>query len=170
MTTTVEVPETLPELARVVVPHLQEAFPGADLVEYQVFNLAEEAGEVVGAYRRWKGMARRNSSWVDVCDELADVIITAYVTAEVLGVDLHEHRPAVRRAEGVMVLDLFRRTGMLVAEYEVYAMGEGGLYSVGDWLGHIAGTAQEVAFMLDIDLEVAWQDKAERILTRGWKD
>lgn len=54
----------------------------------QVFALAEEVGEFVGAYRRVVGMARRTGSWEDVESELADVIITAYVTAAQLNIDI----------------------------------------------------------------------------------
>lgn len=54
----------------------------------QALNLAEEVGEFVGAYRRWKGLARRSGPVEDVHAELADVVITAYVTAEELGFDL----------------------------------------------------------------------------------
>ena len=50
--------------------------------------LAEEAGEFTAAYRRWAGLARRTGTWHDVEAELADVVITAYVTAHVLGIDL----------------------------------------------------------------------------------
>jgi len=53
-----------------------------------VLALAEEAGEFVGAYRRWAGMARRSGPWSEVQAELADVVITAYLTAHVLGIDL----------------------------------------------------------------------------------
>lgn len=67
---------------------LAEHFPESDLAIQQVLCLAEEAGEFVGAYRRSAGMARRTGSFDDVRAELADVVITAYVTAEVLGFDL----------------------------------------------------------------------------------
>ena len=54
----------------------------------QVLCLAEEVGELVGAYRRATGRARRSGSWRDVEDELADVVITALVTAHTMGWDL----------------------------------------------------------------------------------
>jgi NTP pyrophosphatase (non-canonical NTP hydrolase) len=60
----------------------------------QVLCLAEETGELVGAYRRWSGQARRSGSFEDVETELADVVITAYVLAEELGMDLDA---AIRR-------------------------------------------------------------------------
>lgn len=61
-----------------------------NLRDQQALALAEEAGEFVGAYRRWAGMARRTGSFDDVCAELADVVITAFVTADVLGINLAE--------------------------------------------------------------------------------
>lgn len=54
----------------------------------QVLALAEETGEFVGAYRRFAGLARRSGTAEEMHAELADVVITAYVTAEELGFDL----------------------------------------------------------------------------------
>lgn len=56
----------------------------------QVLALAEEVGEFVAAFRRWAGMARRISSFTEVSDELSDVVITSFVTAAVLNIDLVE--------------------------------------------------------------------------------
>lgn len=79
---------TVAGFAQEAAKHLAENFPENDLLIQQVLCLAEEAGEFVGAYRRWAGMARRTGSFADVCAELADVVITAYVTANVLDIDL----------------------------------------------------------------------------------
>ncbi len=65
-----------------------EHFDPATLPVQQVLAVAEEAGEFTAAYRRWAGLARRTGPWHDVEAELADVVITAYVTAAVLGIDL----------------------------------------------------------------------------------
>ncbi|WP_432992718.1 MazG nucleotide pyrophosphohydrolase domain-containing protein [Dactylosporangium sp. CA-233914] len=54
----------------------------------QTLALAEEAGEFVGAVRRHYGLARRSGSFADVEAELADVVITAFVTAHTMGIDL----------------------------------------------------------------------------------
>ena len=54
----------------------------------QALALAEEVGEFVGAVRRFHGMARRTGSFDDVRHELADVVITAFVTAHEMGFDL----------------------------------------------------------------------------------
>lgn len=81
-------PGTLAGLAGTVAGHLNAHFDPATLPVQQVLALAEEAGEFTAAYRRWAGMARRRGTWDDVRAELADVVITAYVTARVLGIDL----------------------------------------------------------------------------------
>jgi NTP pyrophosphatase (non-canonical NTP hydrolase) len=81
-------PPTLAALADVITAHLRERFPASTEQHQQVLGLAEETGEFVGAYRRWAGMARRTGTWDDVTAERADVVITAYVTAHVLGIDL----------------------------------------------------------------------------------
>lgn len=79
----------LQAMARDISAKLEAAgFPKEEAAARQVFNLAEEVGEFVGAYRRWKGMARRKGSFDEVAKELADVVITAFVTAEELGITL----------------------------------------------------------------------------------
>lgn len=80
----------LAEFAETVTGHLAANFAPATLPVQQVLALAEEAGEFTAAYRRWAGMARRPGTWADVRAELADVVITAYVTARVLGIDLDD--------------------------------------------------------------------------------
>ena len=66
----------------------RNGFDPASAVNRQVLGLAEEAGEFVGAYRRWSGQARRTGTAAEMNAELADVIITAFVTAHELGVDI----------------------------------------------------------------------------------
>jgi len=78
----------LPAIAARLADRLREHFNPATLPVQQVLALAEEAGEFTAAYRRWAGLARRSGPWHDVEAELADVVITAYVTAHVLGIDL----------------------------------------------------------------------------------
>jgi len=78
----------LPALAANLADRLREHFDPATLPVQQVLAVAEEAGEFTAAYRRWAGPARRSGPWHDVEAELADVVITAYVTAAVLGIDL----------------------------------------------------------------------------------
>jgi NTP pyrophosphatase (non-canonical NTP hydrolase) len=80
--------EPLPQTAARLADRLREHFDPATLPVQQVLALAEEAGEFTAAYRRWAGLARRTGPWHDVEAELADVVITAYVTAHVLGIDL----------------------------------------------------------------------------------
>jgi len=82
------VPPSLAALAEVIAANLRRHFPAATQQHQQVLGLAEETGEFVGAYRRWAGLARRPGTWDEVTGELADVVITAYVTACVLGIDL----------------------------------------------------------------------------------
>lgn len=96
---------SLAGLAATVTGHLCEHFGLATLPVQQVLALAEEAGEFTAAYRRWAGMARRPGGWDDVCTELADVVITAYVTACVLGIDLDAAWRAKAKAEVVLARD-----------------------------------------------------------------
>ena len=79
---------SLPAVAGRIAARLGEYFTPGALPVQQVLAVAEEAGEFTAAYRRWAGMARRTGTWDEVTAELADVVITAYVTAAVLGIDL----------------------------------------------------------------------------------
>ena len=79
----------LPAHAARIAYHLRSnGFDPGQAVTRQVLGLAEEVGEFVGAYRRWSGQARRAGTAQQVHEELADVIITAFVTAHELGVDI----------------------------------------------------------------------------------
>lgn len=79
----------MPGAAKKIVEALrQNGFEEAEGCNRQVLNLAEEVGEFVGAYRRWSGQARRSGTAEEMYAELADVVITAFVTAEEFGVDL----------------------------------------------------------------------------------
>lgn len=78
----------LEQAATKLLNELENAGFVSDVEPNQIYNLAEEVGEFVGAYRRWKGLARRSGSFDDVRHELADVVITAYVMAAVLDIDL----------------------------------------------------------------------------------
>ena len=59
-------------------------------LDVQVMCVAEEAGELVGAYRRWAGKARRPGTLGEVRAEIADVLIVTAVLAERLGVNIDE--------------------------------------------------------------------------------
>jgi NTP pyrophosphatase (non-canonical NTP hydrolase) len=72
-----DVAERLTDAGFTETPHLRQALA-----------LAEEAGEFVGAVRRHYGLARRTGPFADVEAELADVVITAFVTAHTMGIDL----------------------------------------------------------------------------------
>jgi NTP pyrophosphatase (non-canonical NTP hydrolase) len=80
----------LPQCAAVIADCLRRnGFDSNQAVNRQVLGLAEETGEFVGAYRRWAGQARRSGTAEEMYEELADVIITAFVTAHELGVDIN---------------------------------------------------------------------------------
>lgn len=72
----------LEDMAAQIVWYLREnGFTQENQPDRQALALAEEVGEFVGAYRRWRGMARRADTVEHVVEELADVVITAFVTA-----------------------------------------------------------------------------------------
>lgn len=51
-------------------------------------GVAEEAGEAIGAYNRYTGRSRRTGTKEELAEELADVVITAYMAAAVTDIDL----------------------------------------------------------------------------------
>lgn len=80
---------TLAQHAANIAAHLRaHGFSSTKAAERQVFTLAEEVGEFVGAYRRWSGQARRTGTALEMYAELADVVITSYVAAHELSFDL----------------------------------------------------------------------------------
>jgi NTP pyrophosphatase (non-canonical NTP hydrolase) len=61
----------------------------ANQLDVQALCVAEEAGELVGAYRRWAGKARRTGALADLEDEVADVLIVTAVFAGRAGIDIN---------------------------------------------------------------------------------
>src|SRR6266487_1043162 len=95
------------EHARLINEHIDDNFPVENREARQVICLAEEGGEFleaaidinthigrfIGAWRRYSGNARRTGTKEDALKELADVIVVAYVTADILtagGPNIHE--------------------------------------------------------------------------------
>lgn len=74
---------SLGRIIRALQDHLKEsARQGADeqtALDSQFIGIGEEAGEALGAYRRWRGFARRAGTSAEVYDELADVLIVTMV-------------------------------------------------------------------------------------------
>lgn len=163
----------LRDLAAEITNHLREHFPDSDEQVRQVLALAEEAGEFVGAYRRWAGMARRKGSWADVRAELADVVITAYVTATVIEIEdaLEDFRQSlgepVTRAPADQVLMLFWTVGDFVQAYDRLNASPSLLTNR---LAMVVNAAYATARVLDFNLDAAVGEKAQQIFSRGWRD
>ena len=68
--------------------HRRPAITDANALDVQALCVAEEAGELVGAYRRWAGKARRIGTRRELEDEIADVLIVTAVFAERAGINL----------------------------------------------------------------------------------
>jgi NTP pyrophosphatase (non-canonical NTP hydrolase) len=75
--------------AKVIMARCRENGAGGT-EQAQLMALAEETGEFIGAMRRWRGMARRRGTEDEAKAELADVIISAYAMAEVMGWDVEK--------------------------------------------------------------------------------
>ncbi|MGH7743545.1 MAG: hypothetical protein ACREQ5_01810 [Candidatus Dormibacteria bacterium] len=170
VTTTID----LAGMAGIIADNIDDHFPAAEAADRQVLCLAEEVGEFVGAFRRANGMARRSGTFGEMRAELADVVITTYVSAHVLGISLSDsmrpvlsflsHGPDVTGIE--QVLALVSKAGQFA---DAYRHGDG-KSEVRTTLEEIAFLAYAVASVLGIDLEAAIADKLAIIFTRGWKE
>lgn len=69
-------PNIIVELVGELRDHARQGASDTEWMDQQAMCVAEEAGEFVGAYRRWRGFARRAGSPEDVENELADVIVS----------------------------------------------------------------------------------------------
>lgn len=153
--------------AAVIVDRLRaNGFTMQDSARRQMLGLAEEAGEFVGAYRRWVGLARRGGTAKQVWAELADVVITAYVTAVEVNVHLDDSipLPQVLPADpDRAVLGVFRAAHEAVKLFPVWPPDRVALRRV-------VSAAQQAAAVLDIDLPAAIAAKLDVIFTRGWRE
>jgi NTP pyrophosphatase (non-canonical NTP hydrolase) len=66
----------------------RDAITDENALLVQALCVAEEAGELAGAYRRYAGMARRKGSRDELEHEIADVLIVTAVFAFQAGIDL----------------------------------------------------------------------------------
>lgn len=76
------------ELEAVLAMNRRPGITEDNQFDVQALCVAEEAGELVGAYRRYSGKARRIGHLADVAEEIADVLIVTAVFAYQLGVDI----------------------------------------------------------------------------------
>lgn len=168
-------PEDLTDLTALgafLADKLRDHFPRETEQQRQVLALAEEAGEFVGAYRRAAGMARRTGGWDQVRDELADVAITAHVTACVLDIRIEptDTSPAdpPRTAQDVhhCVMDVAAAAGWVA---DVYLEPEH-RFALDAALCSLILTVERAAHVLAIDLTAAVRTKARIICSRGWRD
>jgi len=76
------------QLHRELRANRRHAITDASQLDVQALCVAEEAGELVGAYRRYAGKARRTGTRRELEDEIADVLIVTAMFAERAGIDL----------------------------------------------------------------------------------
>ena len=137
----------------------------------QALALAEEAGEMVGAYRRWTGRARRTGTEEEFRSELADVVITAYVTAaeqratlNVMAVPFTYREPMPETA-WPSVLAVFAAVNVFVSRWQVFDQA-----TRSEPLEEIVRCCRHLAQVLDIDLDADITAKLDVIFKRGWRE
>lgn len=160
------IPEGLPAVARLLVKHVGDAAAdsGRRLEDRQMFALAEEVGEYADACAGRYRFA--------MVEELADVLITSYVFAEVLGIDLlTEHVPP-----GAATADpdaMHRMATQMLGAYRRWqgmARRRGTREEVAEMLAALECSVHESAKFYGIDLTAAVRAKLEVIFTRGWRE
>ncbi len=80
----------LPEIAARVDADLTENCSWHGDTDLMTIAMVEEAGEAAGAYRRWRGCARRKGTIEELEDEIADVLLTTCILALNLGIDIDQ--------------------------------------------------------------------------------
>jgi NTP pyrophosphatase (non-canonical NTP hydrolase) len=149
--------------------------------ERQAVALVEEAGEFVGAYRRWAGMARRAGRWLDVELEAADVSISTHVLAVVFEIPAstltHLQETAVPRLRATATGQVLALNTAAAAVAQLWVDGASLGSDPAQLRGRLAVALADVlaeldlvAAALDIDLPAARQLKARSIFSRSWKD
>lgn len=68
----------------------RDALNDENALDVQALCVAEEAGELVGAYRRWAGKARRTGTREELEHEIADVLIVTTIFALRAGIDINK--------------------------------------------------------------------------------
>lgn len=79
------------DLAEEIRFHANQGATDDEWRDAQAMVVAEEAGEFIGAYRRWRGFARRPGEAKEMYKELSDVIIASLLMFAVLDADAQMH-------------------------------------------------------------------------------
>jgi len=158
----------LPDIGRRIAAQLDSHFDPAQARTRQVLALVEEAGEFADAYVGEDTEA--------TAAELADVMITAHVTAAVFGVELPDlplaggdpGGPADRyvvavTAAACAVAGAYRRAAGM-------ARRAGPAEDVVTHLGEVTVAAWDAAKKLRVDLGAAVASKVDVLYVRGWRD
>lgn len=77
----------LPGITTDIRRRVAEFFSEDDEQPRHVMCVAEKTGEFVQAWRRYYGWARRSGTLGEVSAEWADIIISAFIAADVIGID-----------------------------------------------------------------------------------
>jgi hypothetical protein len=165
---------------RIVQGLIGAEFGKEHLPRQQVICLVEEAGEFNGAFRRWKGLARRSGTFEDVQAEAADIVITAYVTGAVLGLTIPPadddppewiQRDELKVPDYLQVLRVPRVVNDFVEIFDFAVMHRQELPpSFGTYLTSIVEAVYRAARALDFDLDAAIDRKLEIVFARGWRE
>jgi hypothetical protein len=169
-------PADLVDHAEKCLAKIREKFPVSGENERQTLCVAEEAGELIGAYRRWSGRARRRGPWDEVCKEFADVVLTSYITAAALGVPLDN---GIRREGSGQRRDPYRQALRVFTTAAAYAatfddvgphMSAEDRQMLQDHLVWLVQEAYDFAASLSVPVEASLAAKAKETLERPMRE
>lgn len=79
------------DLAEEIHFHAAQGASDQEWMDAQAMCVAEEAGEFIKSYRKWRGFARTAGSVEDVKEELSDVVIASLLMFAVMDSDSQCH-------------------------------------------------------------------------------
>lgn len=79
------------DLAEEIRFHARQGASDQEWMDAQAMCVAEEAGEFIKAYRKWRGFARTAGPVDDVTEELSDVVIASLLMFAVMDSDSQCH-------------------------------------------------------------------------------
>lgn len=151
------------DISSLIRAEINAHFP-AEEEQRQWLAAMEEAGELIGAYRRWQGLARRVGSKDEFLLEFCDVTITNLIWLQIKGITVFEVPSLPNHAVGWNVATLLATVSMDAASLDVLHA-----HYVCQTFAML-NRVQELLSISDAEVEAAMAKKIDKIFERGWKD
>lgn len=165
-----------------IVEAIREAFPGQPDWRF-VTGVAEETGEFVSEFCRFVKIIDKPST-LAMREELADIVITANMAADVLDIDLVRVVKDIKISVEITnpklslniwqyILELSAKSGEFIGAYNRFTGTSRRLGTYEEMaiaLGWVILAAYNVSVVLNIDLNADINNKLIKMNSRGWKN